>query len=42
MKISIIGTGYIGLITGLALTKKGNFVTCLDIDQAKIDALNKG
>ena len=40
MKISIIGTGYVGLVTGACLAAKGHEVTCVDIDPARIDALN--
>ena len=40
MRISIIGTGYVGLVTGACLAAKGHEVTCVDIDPARIDALN--
>jgi UDPglucose 6-dehydrogenase len=42
MKITIIGTGYVGLVTGACLAELGNDVFCLDIDQSKIDILNSG
>ncbi len=40
-KISIIGSGYLGLITGAILSEVGHNVTCVDIDQNKIKRLNK-
>jgi UDPglucose 6-dehydrogenase len=42
MKITIIGTGYVGLVTGACLAELGNDVFCLDVDQSKIDLLNSG
>ena len=42
MRITIIGTGYVGLVTGACLAELGNHVFCLDVDQAKIDLLNNG
>lgn len=42
MKITIIGTGYVGLVTGACLAELGNNVFCLDLDQGKIDILNNG
>ena len=41
-KIAVIGTGYVGLVTGTCLADLGNTVTCLDVDQNKIDQLNAG
>jgi UDPglucose 6-dehydrogenase len=42
LKITIIGSGYVGLVTGACLAELGNQVFCLDVDQAKIDILNRG
>ena len=42
MNISIIGTGYVGLITGACFAKLGNKVICIDIDEKKIEKINKG
>ncbi|MBT8494610.1 MAG: UDP-glucose/GDP-mannose dehydrogenase family protein [Deltaproteobacteria bacterium] len=42
MKIAVIGTGYVGLVAGAGFSDFGNFVTCVDIDAERIDALNKG
>ena len=42
MNLSVIGTGYVGLVTGACFAGSGNNVICADIDGAKIDALNKG
>src|ERR1700738_1289936 len=42
MKITIIGTGYVGLVTGACLAELGNDVFCLDVDPRKIDILNSG
>jgi UDPglucose 6-dehydrogenase len=42
MKITIIGTGYVGLVTAACLAELGNEVFCLDVDSHKIDALNSG
>jgi len=41
-KISVIGTGYVGLVTGTGLADFGNRVICVDVDKAKIDMLNNG
>ena len=42
MKVTIIGSGYVGLVTGACLSEMGNHVVCLDVDQRKIDILNSG
>ncbi len=42
MKVTIFGTGYVGLVTGACFAESGNNVCCVDIDQTKIDRLNNG
>ncbi len=42
MKITVIGTGYVGLVSGTCLADVGNDVLCLDVDQRKIDSLLEG
>lgn len=42
MKISVVGTGYVGLVSGTCFAEAGVNVTCVDIDEKKIDGLNKG
>ncbi|MHA4846318.1 UDP-glucose dehydrogenase family protein [Flavitalea antarctica] len=42
MKIAVIGTGYVGLVTGTCFAETGNDVTCVDIDKSKVDKLSGG
>ncbi|HNP19581.1 MAG TPA: UDP-glucose/GDP-mannose dehydrogenase family protein [Fulvivirga sp.] len=42
MKIAVVGTGYVGLVTGTCFAETGNTVTCIDIDKKKVDSLNNG
>ncbi len=42
MKIAVVGTGYVGLVTGTCFAETGNDVTCVDIDQKKVDKLSHG
>jgi UDPglucose 6-dehydrogenase/GDP-mannose 6-dehydrogenase len=42
VKISIIGAGYVGLVTGACLAERGHGVVCVDVDAAKVDAINRG
>ena len=42
MKVTVFGSGYVGLVTGTCLAEVGNDVVCVDIDKAKIDLLNAG
>ncbi len=42
MKITVHGTGYVGLVTGACIAQAGNHVLCVDIDKAKVAALNAG
>jgi UDPglucose 6-dehydrogenase len=42
MKIAVVGTGYVGLVTGTCFAETGNKVTCIDIDQSKVDRLSNG
>ncbi len=42
MNIAVIGTGYVGLVTGTCFAETGNHVVCVDIDQRKVDALRAG
>jgi len=42
MKVAIFGTGYVGLVTGTCFAEMGNEVLCIDIDEAKVEALRNG
>ncbi len=42
MKIAVVGTGYVGLVTGTCFAETGNTVTCIDIDEAKVNKLKNG
>ena len=42
MKIAVVGTGYVGLVTGTCFSETGNHVTCVDIDEKKVERLKSG
>ena len=42
MKIAVVGTGYVGLVTGTCFAETGNTVTCVDIDERKVNKLSSG
>ena len=42
MKVSVIGTGYVGLVTGTCLAEIGHEVTCIDINEEKVKTLQEG
>ena len=42
MNIAVVGTGYVGLVTGTCFSEMGVHVTCIDVDERKIEALNQG
>jgi UDPglucose 6-dehydrogenase len=42
MKVAVVGTGYVGLVTGTCFAETGNKVTCVDIDKSKVEKLSSG
>ena len=42
MKVTVVGSGYVGLVTGACLADAGNHVTCVDVDADKVATLNAG
>ena len=42
MKVSVIGTGYVGLVSGVCMAEKGHKILCVDIDEEKVDKINHG
>ena len=42
MKIAVAGTGYVGLVTGVCLASKGHQVTCVDVDEKKVEIMRQG
>ena len=42
MKIAVAGTGYVGLVTGVCLASKGHDVTCVDVDEKKVEIMKQG
>lgn len=42
MKISVAGTGYVGLVTGVCLSEHGHYVTCVDVDESKVAMMQSG
>jgi len=42
MKIAVVGTGYVGLVTGTCLAETGNQVTCVDINEKKVEMMKNG
>ena len=42
MRLTMVGTGYVGLVTGVCFSNTGNHVICLDVDAGKIEKLRQG
>ena len=42
MKLSVAGTGYVGLVAGVCFAEKGHTVTCVDVDEEKIARMREG
>lgn len=42
VRVSIVGAGYVGLVSGVCLAEKGHDVICVDVDQSKVDLVNRG
>ncbi|HJR71744.1 MAG TPA: UDP-glucose/GDP-mannose dehydrogenase family protein [Gammaproteobacteria bacterium] len=42
MRVSVVGTGYVGLVTGACLAERGVDVTCVDLDRRRVDTINRG
>lgn len=42
MRVAVVGTGYVGLVTGTSFSKTGNKVTCIDINDNKVNKLSNG
>ena len=42
MKIAVVGTGYVGLVTGTCLSETGNQVICVDINEQKVEMMQNG
>ena len=42
MNIAVVGTGYVGLVTGTCFAETGNNILCVDIDKNKIEKMQKG
>ena len=42
MKVTVVGTGYVGLVTGTCFAETGNKVTCVEIDKSKVEKLSGG